>query len=33
MKLKLAVVTLWAEDVHRTVDFYRDVSGSATPDL
>jgi catechol 2,3-dioxygenase-like lactoylglutathione lyase family enzyme len=27
MKLKLAVVTLWAEDVHRTADFYRDVLG------
>jgi len=27
MKLKLAVVTLWAEDVHRTADFYRDVMG------
>ena len=25
MKLKLAVVTLWAEDVNRTADFYRDV--------
>ena len=25
MKLKLAVVTLWTEDVHRTTDFYRDV--------
>lgn len=27
MKLKLAVVTLWAEDVNRTTDFYRDVLG------
>lgn len=27
MKLKLAVVTLWAEDVNRTADFYRDVLG------
>jgi catechol 2,3-dioxygenase-like lactoylglutathione lyase family enzyme len=27
MKLKLAVVRLWAEDVHRTADFYRDVLG------
>lgn len=27
MKLKLAVVTLWAEDVLRTADFYRDVLG------
>jgi catechol-2,3-dioxygenase len=27
MKLKLAVVTLWAEDVHLTADFYRDVLG------
>jgi catechol 2,3-dioxygenase-like lactoylglutathione lyase family enzyme len=25
MKLKLAVVTLWAKDVQRTADFYRDV--------
>lgn len=27
MKLKLAVVTLWAEDVNRTADFYRVVLG------
>ncbi len=27
MKLKLSVVTLWAEDVNRTTDFYRDVMG------
>ena len=27
MKLKLAVVTLWAEDVNRTADFYRNVLG------
>jgi len=27
MKLKLAVVTLWAEDVWRTADFYREVLG------
>lgn len=27
MKLKLAVVTLWAEDVDRTADFYRHVLG------
>lgn len=27
MKLKLAVVTFWAEDVKRTADFYRDVLG------
>lgn len=27
MKLKLAVVTLWAEDVSRTADFYRNVLG------
>jgi catechol 2,3-dioxygenase-like lactoylglutathione lyase family enzyme len=27
MNLKLAVVTLWAEDVNRTADFYRDVLG------
>ena len=27
MKLKLAVVTLWADDVNRTVDFYRDTLG------
>jgi len=27
MKLKLAVVTLWAEDVDRTADFYRNVLG------
>ena len=27
MKLELAVVTLWAEDVNRATDFYRDVLG------
>ncbi len=27
MKLKLAVVALWAEDVNRTANFYRDVLG------
>ena len=27
MKLKLAVVTLWAEDANRAADFYRDVLG------
>ena len=27
MKLKLAVVTLWVEDVNRTADFYRDILG------
>jgi catechol 2,3-dioxygenase-like lactoylglutathione lyase family enzyme len=27
MKLNLAVVTLWAEDVNRTADFYREVLG------
>ena len=27
MNLKLAVVTLWAEDANRTADFYRDVLG------
>ena len=27
MNLKLAVVTLWAEDVNRTADFYREVLG------
>jgi catechol 2,3-dioxygenase-like lactoylglutathione lyase family enzyme len=27
MKLKVAVVTLWAEDVDRTADFYRHVLG------
>ena len=27
MKLKLAVVTLWSDDVDRTTDFYRDVLG------
>ena len=27
MKLKLAVVMLWAEDVNRAADFYRDVLG------
>ncbi len=27
MNLKLAVVTLWAEDVNRTADFYRNVLG------
>lgn len=27
MKFKLAVVTLWAEDVWRTADFYREVLG------
>jgi predicted enzyme related to lactoylglutathione lyase len=27
MKLKLAVVSLWAEDVQHTADFYREVLG------
>ena len=27
MNLELAVVTLWAEDVQRTADFYRDALG------
>jgi catechol 2,3-dioxygenase-like lactoylglutathione lyase family enzyme len=27
MRLKLAVVTLWAEDVNRTTDFYENVLG------
>jgi catechol 2,3-dioxygenase-like lactoylglutathione lyase family enzyme len=27
MKLKLAVVALWAEDVNRTAAFYRDILG------
>ena len=27
MELKLSVVTLWAEDVNGTADFYRDVLG------
>jgi len=27
MRLKLAVVALWSEDVDRTADFYRDVLG------
>ena len=27
MNLKLAVLTLWSEDMDRTADFYRDVLG------
>ena len=27
MNLKLAVLTLWSEDMERTADFYRDVLG------